>query len=153
MNRFVFLGGMIAFLFVRSAWSETPSAPVEAIIATVNGFHEALRRGDGKAAMELLAPDAIILESGAAQTREEYEKYHLSEDIAFSRAVTSNSSTPSVHIEGNAAWVSSTSRVTGTFNGREVNSAGAELMVLTNSAFGWRIRSVHWSSHKMTKAD
>ena len=101
----------------------------------------------------LLAPDAIVLESGAAQTREEYEKHHLAEDIAFSRAVATNSSTPAVHIEGNAAWVSSTSRVTGIFNGREMNSAGAELMVLTNSTAGWRIRSIHWSSHKMTKAD
>lgn len=102
--------------------------------------------------MELLAPDAVILESGAAETRNDYEKYHLTEDIAFSRAVTSTNSTLAVHLEGNAAWVSSTNRATGTFNGRQVNSAGAELMVLTNYAAGWRIRAIHWSSHKLTKA-
>ena len=135
-------------MIVRSAWGETPSAPADAILAAVNGFHDALRRGDAKAAMELLAPDATVLESGAAQTREEYEKHHLSEDIAFSRAMTTTNSTPTVVMEGDTAWVSSTSRVTGTFEGREVNSAGAELMVLTNSPGGWRIRAIHWSSHR-----
>jgi len=42
MNRIFFLGGVIAFSFVSSTWSETPPAPTEAITATVNGFHDAL---------------------------------------------------------------------------------------------------------------
>jgi ketosteroid isomerase-like protein len=125
--------------------STEESGPASAV---VEAFHAALQRGEGKAAVELLAPDAVILESGVAQTREEYEKHHLAEDIAFLQAVTSTSSTPTVHIEGNTAWVSSTSRVAGIFNGRKVNSAGAELVVLTNSASGWRIRAIHWSSRK-----
>ena len=83
MNRIFFLGGVIAFLFVSSTWSETPPAPTEAITATANGFHDALGRGDSAAALNLLAPDAVILESGSAQTREEYAREHLAEDIAF----------------------------------------------------------------------
>ena len=39
--------------------------------------NDALRRGHAKAVMELLAPDAKILESGAAQTRAKYERHHL----------------------------------------------------------------------------
>ena len=78
--------------------------------------------------MTLLAADAVILESGATETRDEDEKHHLAEDFAFSRAVTVTNSTPAVHIEGTVAWVSSTSRVTGAFSGREVDGAGAELM-------------------------
>ena len=147
------VGVAASIFFVTSTWSETLSSDAGAITAAVDGFHDALRRGDAKAAMELLAPDAVILESGAAETREEYEKHHLTEDIAFSRAVTITNLTLAVHIEGNAAWVSSTNRATGTFNGRQVNSAGAELMVLTNSAAGWRIRAIHWSSHAVKKAD
>ena len=34
----------------------------------------------------------------------------------------------------------------GQFNGRAVNSTGAELMVLTKSGAGWLIRAIHWSS-------
>jgi len=133
--------------------SEVADEHTAAITATVDGFHDALRRGDAKAAMELLAPDAIILESGSAETREEYQQHHLAEDIAFSRAVTTTNSTLAVHIDGNVAWVSSTSRATGTFNGRQVNSAGVELMLLTNSPAGWRIRAIHWSNHALKKAD
>jgi ketosteroid isomerase-like protein len=153
MNRTFLLGGAISVLFLTSTWSEATSPDAGAITAAVNGFHDALRRGDAKAAMELLAPDAVILESGAAQTREQYEKHHLVEDIEFSRAVTMTSSILAVRIEGNAAWVSSTNRATGSFGGRQVNSAGAELIVLTNSVGGWRIRAIHWSSHAVKKAD
>lgn len=152
MNR-TFLVGVVSVLLVTPTWSETLSPDAGAITAAVDGFHDALGRGDAKAAMELLAPDAVILESGAAETRDEYEKHHLTEDIAFSRAVTTTNSTLAVHIDGNVAWVSSTSRATGTFNGRQVNSAGVELMVLTNSPAGWRIRAIHWSGHAVKKAN
>ena len=60
--------------------STEESAPIATV---VDAFHAALQRVDGKAAMELLAPDAIILESGVSQTREDYEKHHLAKDIAF----------------------------------------------------------------------
>jgi ketosteroid isomerase-like protein len=153
MNRTFLVGGAISVFFLTSTWSETLSPDAGAVTEVVNGFHDALRRGDAKAAMELLAPNAIILESGSAETREEYQQHHLAEDIAFSRAVTSTNSTLAVHIDGNVAWVSSTSRATGTFNGRQVNSAGVELMVLTNSPAGWRIRAIHWSNHALKKAD
>jgi ketosteroid isomerase-like protein len=83
--------------------------------ATVDAFHDALRRGDEKAAMELLASDAVILESGYAETRAEYERSHLREDIAFAREVRSSRSVSSARIEGNVAWVVSTSRTTARF--------------------------------------
>ena len=73
MNRTILVGGAISVFFLASTWSETLSSDspdAGAISAVVDGFHDALRRGDAKAAMELLAPDAIILESGAAETRE-----------------------------------------------------------------------------------
>src|SRR6266487_3693138 len=101
---------------------------------------------------ELLAPDAIILENGSAESRDEYQQHHLAEDIAFSRAVPSKRSVWAVHIEGDVAWIASTSRANGAFESRAVNSAGTELMVLTNSAAGWRIRAIHWSSHQLKRA-
>ena len=52
-------------------------------------------------------------------------------------------------VAGDAAWVTSTSTTVGSFNGRAVNSTGAELMVLSKDTAGeWRIRAIHWSSHR-----
>jgi ketosteroid isomerase-like protein len=127
--------------------AEISAVESAAVVAAVDAFHDALRRGDGRAAMELLAPDAIILESGSAETREQYQQHHLADDIAFSRAVPSKRSTLTVQIEGDVAWIVSTSRSNGSFHGREINSVGTELVVLTKSANGWRIRAIHWSSH------
>ena len=146
----------IAVLFglciVRPVSAGSVSSGTEAITAAVNGFHDALRCGDAKAAMECLAPDAVILESGSAQTREEYAREHLAEDIAFVKAVPGTRSKLSVKQEGNVAWTTATTQSVGTFNGHEVNSAGVELMVLTKMEVGWRIRAIHWSSRKMTRS-
>lgn len=126
------------------------SAPVTAV---VDAFHAALQRGDGKALMKLLAPDAVILESGYAETRAEYERVHLKEDITFARAVRSTRSISNVRIEGNVAWVTATSRAIGSFRNRQISTIGTELMVLTESSQGWRIRAIHWSSHDNKKSE
>lgn len=153
MNRNVLVLGVISIFFVTSAWSETLSPDAVAVTAAVDGFHEALRRGDAKAAMELLAPDAVILESGAAETREEYERHHLSEDMEFAREVETARSVINVVVEGNAAWITATSQSSGSFHGRQINSSGTKLIVLTKSSSGWRIRAIHWSSRKITKPE
>lgn len=123
----------------------------KSVASTVDAFHNALRRGDGAAAMKLLAPDAIILEDGAIETRAEYESHHLSADMAFAKAVPSTRSNVRVQMDGNTAWLSSASRTEGSFQKRPINNRGAELIVLTKGAEGWRIRAIHWSSQKVTK--
>ena len=126
------------------------SAPV---VAIADAFHDALRHGDAKAVMELLAPDAMILENGFAQTPAEYEQHHLQDDIEFARAVPSVRSVLKAQIDGNVAWIVSTSRTNGTFHEREIDSAGVELMVLSKSSAGWRIGAIHWSSHDNKKTE
>jgi ketosteroid isomerase-like protein len=121
------------------------------VASAVEAFHNALAHGDGKAAMKLLAPDAVILESGSAETRAEYENHHLPEDIQFAQAVHSNRSDVRVQIDDNTAWLTSRSKTEGSFEGKPVNSVGVELIVLTKSSDGWLIRAIHWSSHKVTK--
>ena len=136
------------------AWAPVTSAaeaPDPQIAATVDAFHDALKKGDRAAVMALLAPDAQILEGGHAESREEYEKGHLASDIEFAQAVPSTREDVVARQEGSVAWVTSSSRVSGTFKGREVNSAGAELMVLTRTPDGWRVRAIHWSSHAIKK--
>ena len=121
--------------------------------ATVAAFHAALRRGDAPGAMKLLASDAFILESGSAETRDEYERHHLPEDIAFARSVNTTRSIVGTQVEGNVACVIATNRIKGSFAGREVNSNGTELTILTKTSEGWRIRAVHWSSRQLKEKD
>jgi ketosteroid isomerase-like protein len=128
------------------------------VIATVDRFHAALAHGDSSAALALLAPDVVILESGDLESREDYRHHHLPADIAFTRAVPGTRQVKGVIIAGDAAWLSGTSVSEGKFNGRTVNSAGAELMVLSRirhekgatrtGAPRWQIRAIHWSSHR-----
>ena len=136
-------------LTIGTLKGESAIAPeAEAIAATVNQFHAALLRGDRTAALDLLAPDAVILESGGLQTREEYAREHLGEDIAFVKAIPGIRSNAFTKQEGNVAWTTATTKSIGKYNGRDVNSVGVELMVLMKTASGWHISAIHWSSHR-----
>lgn len=117
-----------------------------AVARVVQDFQGALKAGDSTAALALLAPDATVLESGGLETRSDYRSHHLADDIDFARSVKSVRSPLTVTVTGNTAWTAATSTTNGRFRGKEINSVGAESMVLTRSGTGWRIRSIHWSS-------
>lgn len=116
------------------------------VAAAVAAFHAALAAGDSVAALELLAPDAQVLESGSQETLAEYRAHHLPADIAFAQAVASERRVLRVVVVDSVAWLTATSHAQGTFRGRPVNSDGVELMVLVRSPDRWRIRAIHWSS-------
>ncbi len=109
-------------------------------------FHEALKTGDRAKALELLAPDAVIIENGVIQTRDDYEAHHLADDIAFAHSVALGRVLTAARVEGDMVSLTSALRATGEFRGRPVNSIGAELMVLIKIGSEWRISAVHWSS-------
>lgn len=128
--------------------ADKDSANVE---AAVGAFHAALHEGDVAAVERLLAPDAVILEGGHRESRAEYLSHHLHADIEFAQAVRSE--TLGVHstVLGDVAWVSSTSKTSGTFKDTPVHLVGAELVVLSRTGDGWQIRAVHWSSRKVAR--
>jgi ketosteroid isomerase-like protein len=147
MNRTI-LASSIAALFLASPLvaQQAPNNSA-AVTETVNAFHRALKEGNGDAAMALLAPDALILESGHIQTKQEYGSGHLAGDMALMKAVSVTHSDFTVKQEGAVAWTTQTYRVKGTHKEREIDSQGVELMVLTQTPEGWRIRAVHWSNY------
>ena len=98
--------------------------------------------------MNLIAPDALFLESGRLETRAEYEANHLPSDIAFEREVTGKRGPMRVSFSGDAAWVIVTTDYVGTFEGSPVDFTSAQLAVLTRETGDWRIRSIHWSSRR-----
>lgn len=116
------------------------------VASVVSRYQQALESQDSTTALALLTVDAVILESGGVETREEYRSHHLAADIAFAAAVKTVRKRERVVVRGDAAWVASTSTAQGEFRGRAINSAGAELMVLTRTADGWKIAAIHWSS-------
>jgi ketosteroid isomerase-like protein len=134
----------------QGARGENQGADSAAVVGVVARFHEALERGDSAAALALLAPDAVILESGGAETVSEYRAHHLPADIDFARAIRSVRTSLRVTVQGDLAWAAATSTTQGEFRGRAVNSAGAELMVLRRTSDGWRIAAIHWSSRRRT---
>jgi ketosteroid isomerase-like protein len=116
------------------------------VVAVIAAYHAALAAGDSTAALALLGPDAIIVESGGIETRDEYRSHHLPGDIAFARGVKSERGPMRVIVQGDIAWATSTSTTQGEYRGRQINSLGAELMVLSRTPNGWKIRAIHWSS-------
>jgi ketosteroid isomerase-like protein len=119
------------------------------VIAVVESFYAAIKKGDRAAAMSVIAPDAVFLESGKLETRAEYEANHLPADIEFESQVNGKRDPMRVTFDGNTAWVIATTEYDGTFDGSPVSFVSAQLVVLTRSDGTWRIRTIHWSSRRI----
>jgi ketosteroid isomerase-like protein len=145
--KLIAVGFAILALSIPAEAQQTDSV---AVVSTINRFHEALAAGDTSAALELLTPDVIVLEAGGVETREEYRSHHLPGDIAFARAVQSERKLVIVSVRGDVAWVTATSTTKGTYRDRQIDSVGAELMVLLKTNGSWRISAIHWSSRRRT---
>lgn len=117
-----------------------------AVMAVVDAYHTALASGDSTTALSLLADDVTILESGGVEDKEHYRSGHLAGDMRFAAAVPRERSDITVTVAGDVAWAWSTSTTQGRMGDREINSRGAELMVLSRAGGEWRIRAIHWSS-------
>lgn len=133
------------FLFSAplAASAQSDSAAVGQI---VDAFHTALVATDSTAAMALLAPTAVVLEGGYLETRADYAAGHLGADMAFLSGMEREIIDRRIRIEGDLAWVSTTSHMAGTYYGKQIDSNGAELMVLSRHESGWLIEAIHWSS-------
>jgi ketosteroid isomerase-like protein len=121
------------------------SAQVATVVAE---FHQALEAGDSTKALALLAPDVVIVESGAVETLADYRAHHLPADIAFARAVKAQRQPRSVTVSGDVAYSVSTSATKGNYNDRAVDSLGAELIVARRLGGRWQISAIHWSSRR-----
>lgn len=155
MNRFArsSIGLLVALLlFPAAARAEhqhsdhAPGSDSAAVAAVVHRFHEALETADTAAVLSLLSDRVRVLEGGRVEERGEYLSHHLPGDMALAAAVPAHPGDLDVFVEGDAAWTVSTSRRQGRFRDRDIDSRGAELMVLAREGEAWRIVAVHWSS-------
>lgn len=117
--------------------------------AVVRAYHEAMAAGDSARALGLLLPDAVIFESGSVEaSRDEYRTAHMPADMEFARATRREITRERSGTAGDAAWVLTESRATGSFRGRAVDSRSVETMLLRRTPEGWRIAHIHWSSRR-----
>lgn len=144
----VLLSGLLFALPTAALRGQAPATDSLAVVQVLERLHAAFRVGDSAAALRLLAPDAVIVEAGGIETLAEYRSHHLPGDISYAKANDRTPGPVSVRVMGSVAWAWSTSETAGTAQGQPVTSLGAELAVLTRSADGWRIQSIHWSSRR-----
>jgi len=113
--------------------------------SVVQAFHGALAEADSAGALALLHPEAVIYESGVAETVEEYRAGHLAADIRFAAATEREAfNEQSVGLGRDVLYLAET-RVQGRMGEREIDSRGVETMILTPRGDGWVIRHIHWS--------
>ena len=139
--------GLVAFLICLPACAPAPAPPKEADIAkVVNAFYGAISAGDKAAAMHLIAPDAVFVESGKIETRAEYEANHLPADIDFEHQVKAVRGPLRITFHGvDTAWVISRAEYD---EGNPEKYINTQLMVLTRDSDDWRIRTISWSTNQ-----
>jgi ketosteroid isomerase-like protein len=140
---------LLAVLFAMSSACQAQSNKSADVNSVVEAFYGAITAGDADAAMALIAPDAIFVESGNIENRDQYQKNHLPRDIEYESEVKGERGPLKVTQEGNTAWVISTTKYDETDQGNPDLYIITQLMVLTRSADGWRIRSICWSSNQV----
>lgn len=135
-------------LMLSSPTSGSAQRPTDAkhVVAVIDAFHSALARGDSTAALNQLADDVVILESGRMEDKSHYRSGHLSGDMRFAQAVSRERAEIAVQILGEVAWAHSTSTAVGTLGDRSLDLQGAELVVLARVDGVWKIKAIHWSS-------
>jgi ketosteroid isomerase-like protein len=143
--RHLLLATVCATAALLTACAAREPDPAE-VTEVVESFYGAIKKGDAAAAMSVIAPDAVFVESGKLETRAEYESNHLPADIEFESQVTGKRESMKVTFKGDAAWVIAVTAYAGSFEGDPVDFISTQLAVLTRDDGRWRIRSIHWSS-------
>ena len=148
MTRSLLLACTFALAAAGRADAQPASTDSLAAVRVVEQFHAALTAADSARAVSLLADDVLIVESGHIQTRSEYLGGHLGADMKGSQGSKSVRTVVKVTIVGSAAFVVSKTVSPPTSAPGSTGSELAELMVLSTTSAGWRIRAVHWSSRR-----
>jgi ketosteroid isomerase-like protein len=135
------LVAVLAVAFSACASTRSTATDEADVKAAIESFYAAVKKGDPKAAMAMIAPDGMFVESGRLETRQQYEENHLPLDIDFEKDNTGKRRPWRITINGDTAWgIAST----------EYEAAGfvsTQLAVVTRGEDGkWLIRSIHWSS-------
>ncbi|MEQ9280452.1 MAG: nuclear transport factor 2 family protein [Balneola sp.] len=118
----------------------------EMIAKTLSDLETAIIENDSERAGEILHDDVTILEGGGMETKSEYLSHHFHSDGKFLSAMNREEVSQEISVEGNMAWVTSKTKMTGTYSGRDIDLSSLELAVLKKENGMWRVIALHWSS-------
>ena len=127
--------------------AQTARGDSAAVVDVVAQFHASLAGGDSARAVSVLAEDLVVLEAGSAETYAEYLGHHLAADMKASKTSAGARTVTRVTVMGNAAFLVARTLTPGT-TANPQGSESAEMMVLSKTPTGWRIRAIHWSSRR-----
>ena len=132
---------------VANAPVQDVPAEASAAVAEAERFGAALAAGDLATVETLLDPDVLILESGGAErSREEYLGHHAKSDAQFLKGTHSQLTRRRARAEGDLVWIGSESELHASRDGKALTLLSTETMLLRNTADGWKIVHIHWSS-------
>lgn len=136
----------ISFLILSSTALTLAQTPDQlAISKTLSEFEAAIIENNAEVAAQLLHDDVNILEGTGRENKEEYLSHHFHSDGRFLSALTLETISEKITIEGSVAWVTTITKMTGTYNNREIDRTGLELAVLKKENGSWKIIALHWS--------
>ena len=150
MNRTFVLGCTLALAVGagNAAGAQTTRADSVAAVSVVDQFHAAIAAADSVRAVSWLADDVMIMESGVIQTRADYLGGHLRADMQGGQGSKSERTVMKVSIVGNAAYLVAKTVTPPSGAQGSTGSESAELIVLSSTTGGWKIRAIHWSSRR-----
>lgn len=137
---------LVVLAFSSVALFAQESTEKDMIAKTLSDLETAIIENDSERAGEILHDDVTILEGGGMETKSEYLSHHFHSDGKFLSAMNREEVSQEISVEGNMAWVTSKTKMTGTYSGREIDLSSLELAVLKKENGMWRVIALHWSS-------
>lgn len=137
----------LIILFISSITLAAQQSDNKKMIAkALTDLETAIINNDAELAGKILHDDVTILEGGGMENKEQYLSHHFHSDGKFLSAMDSEEVSQEISIEGNMAWVTSKTKMKGTYSGREIDINSLELAVLKKENGNWKIIALHWSS-------
>jgi len=109
---------------------------------------KALQTGDEVTVAALLADDVLILEGAHAQkSKMEYMSGHMKADMAFLPNIKHEVLSREKGQAGDVAWVTTHSRSTGSYKGKEVDRTSREFLLLRRHGSAWKVTLIQWADN------
>lgn len=144
MKKFTFT--LLALVISSMTLFAQQSTEKEMIAKTLLDLETAIISNNSEQAGKILHDDVTILEGGGMETKSQYLSHHFHSDGKFLGAINREEVSQDIKIEGNVAWVTSKTKMTGTYSGRDIDLNSLELAVLKKENGMWRVVALHWSS-------
>ncbi|MCK0071105.1 DUF2231 domain-containing protein [Kordiimonas laminariae] len=128
----------------QPATTSLPGKAGPAEIASL--FFNALQAGDVSTVSRVLADDVVIIEGEHAQlSKASYMNGHMKSDMAFLPNLKHEILSRETGIMENIAWVTTFSRLTGSYKGKEIDRTSREFLVLQKVQGNWYITLIQWA--------